>query len=197
MIEVESKFTTERENLAQLLSKAERLKAGEIIDEFADTQNFDLVRNKLRLRRRNGQWQLKVGVKNNLTAEGIKSYQEVEGEELVEEALQNLLGQGLRKMEIFAEIHKFREKFLLQGFGIDLDRANYKFSEYQVNEVELMVESEAEKPLAEAKIREFAAENNLILGDVRGTLMEYLYRHQNQLYQHLKRLKKEANSGKF
>ncbi|MGL5831389.1 MAG: CYTH domain-containing protein [Candidatus Altimarinota bacterium] len=194
LIEVESKFQTERNNLSRLLSEAERVKAEEITDEFADTKDFDLVRNKLRLRRRNGEWQLKIGVRNNLTADGIKSYQEVEGDDVVNEALLKLVGKNLNEMEVFAVIEKFREKYSLMGFGIDLDRANYRLSEYQVNEIELMVESEAEKALAEERIRQFASEQNLILGEVRGTLMEYLYRHQHSVYQKLKKLKKEGRA---
>ena len=189
-IEVESKFTSERQNLAELLGRAEKIKDDKIIDEFADTEKFDLIKNKLRLRRRNGEWQLKVGMRNNLTPEGIKSYQEIAGDMAVESELQRLIGMGIKDMRVFAEIHKFREKFSLGEFGIDLDRADYKLSEYQVNEIELIVGSEAEKPQAEDKIRQFALENNLLLGDVRGTLMEYLYRHQHHLYQQLKALKK-------
>lgn len=192
LIEVESKFQTDRSNLSRLLSEAERVKAEEITDEFADTKDFDLVRNKLRLRRRNGEWQLKIGMRNNLTADGIKSYQEVEGDNVVNEALLKLVGKNLNEMEVFAVIEKFREKYSVMGFGIDLDRANYRLSEYQVNEIELMVESEAEKALAEERIRQFASEQNLILGEVRGTLMEYLYRHQHSVYQKLKKLKKEG-----
>lgn len=192
-IEVESKFTSERNNLVELLGRAKKIKDDKIVDEFADTANFDLIKNKLRLRRRNGEWQLKVGMRDNLTAEGIKSYQEIAGEMAVEEELQSLIGKGIKEMKVFAEINKFREKFQIGEFGIDLDRADYRFSEYQVNEVELIVGSEEEKPLAEEKIRQFAMENNLILGKARGTLMEYLYRHQRELYQKLKLLKKEYN----
>lgn len=197
MIEIESKFDAEKINLQEMLKRAKHVKSERILDEYADTADFALVRNKLRLRRRNGEWQLKIGMKNNLTPEGIKSYEEVEGEEKVACSLEEITKKNLREMQTFAEIRKFRQKFLLGEFIIDLDIANFGPSVYEVKELELLVEEENQRAEAEEKIRRFAEENKLVLGKPRGMLMEYLHRHNNELYKKLKILKKEANSGKI
>jgi adenylate cyclase class IV len=185
MIEVESKFTISAEKLAELLKQAEKISEQKIFDQYFDCGLFSLMRKDIWLRRRQGIWEIKIPPNRESRQSEVKSYLESQDLDLIEKTVMTCSGLSLSQVKCYAEINKFRQKYRLEEFTLDLDLADYGSSQYQVNEIELMAKNELERQDALRKIRVFAEEKGLILGKVRGTLMEFLYREKADLYEEL------------
>lgn len=177
MIEIEKKFRIEKDLLERLLIGAELVGKKEFTDVYYDTHDHALTKKDIWLRARAGRFELKVPMGTGKgKGKGMDSYEELEEEALIATRL-GLPASGNFEDSLsragyqpFATIVTKRTKYKKDGFGIDVDDAGY----YAVMEIERMVESEDEMAEAERNIADFASAHGLVLGQVRGKVIEYL-----------------------
>jgi MFS transporter, DHA1 family, tetracycline resistance protein len=184
MFEVEKKFKLNEEEKKRLLEGARFLGEKTFRDSYFDTGEFALSKNDIWLRKRGEQFQLKLPVQSE-GKEIADQYQEIEGEEKIREifAIPKIADfeKDIEKFGygIFCDCTTTRKKYQKEGFMIDLDQAisnlpgEQDFS-YQITEIELMVESQAEILSASEKIQKFAQKNELTPVQNRGKVIEYL-----------------------
>jgi len=161
-------------------------------DRYYDTRDYVLTTKDIWLRQRDSNWQCKVPVgfcaKKNEKPEVsmVDQYLELETDaDIINFMKENSLGTyslpanqmdifvQRNKMVEFASIESVRRKFSLREFVIDLDMTNFG---YGIGEVELLLDSEDQVPIARQKVEEFCKEFGLTTG-VRGKVLEYLYRN--------------------
>jgi adenylate cyclase class IV len=198
MFEVEKKFQLNKGELKRLLKGAEFLGEQTFRDLYYDTADFTLSKNNIWLRKRGEQFQLKLPVarKEKLQAQTTQ-YQEIKGEEKIREIFAvapvadfetdiEKFGYG-----IFCDLTTTRKKYQQAGFIMDLDQTVSNLTgeddfSYQVVEVELMVESQAEIFSASAKIIEFAKKNKLKIETKKGKVLAYLFQKRPGHYRGIK-----------
>ncbi len=198
MIEVEKKFQLNKIELKKLLEGAEFLGEQTFRDLYYDTADFNLSKNNIWLRKRGEQFQLKLPVAGNEKLQTqTTQYQEIEGEEKIREIFAippiadfemdiEKFGYG-----IFCDLTTIRKKYQKAGFTIDLDQTvsnltgEQDFS-YQIVEIELMVEGQAEILSAAEKISAFAEKNKFGVKKVRGKVLEYLFQKKPGHYKGIK-----------
>ncbi|MFA7285578.1 MAG: CYTH domain-containing protein [Candidatus Paceibacterota bacterium] len=156
MIEVEKKFIPTEENLKMLLTDAEFL--GEVTnhDIYYDYPDYRFLKGDIALRKRNGRFELKI-------QSGSGIHEEIEDIEKIKEYFNTSdLQEFINETLISAiEYRTVRKKYKKEDFSIDIDETDFG---YQVGEIELMVDNEADVKNAEDKIESFALRNNLELG---------------------------------
>lgn len=195
MFEVEKKFKLNREEKERLIEGAEFLGEKTFNDLYFDTEEFTLSKNDIWLRKRGEQFQLKLPVQS----EGKKladQYQEIDGEEKIREifAIPKIVyfEKDIEKFGygVFCNCTTIRKKYQKDGFTIDLDQTvsnlpgEQDFS-YQIAEIELMVESQAEIFSASKKIEKFAKENNFKFEEARGKVAQYLFQKRPKHFEAL------------
>ncbi len=198
MIEVEKKFQLNKIELKKLLEGAEFLGEQTFRDLYYDTADFTLSKNDIWLRKRGEQFQLKLPVAGNDSLQTqTTQYQEIEGEEKIREIFAippiadfemdiEKFGYG-----IFCDLTTIRKKYQQAGFTIDLDQVvsnlvgEQDFS-YQIIEVELMVESQAEIASAAEQISAFAEKNKFGGEKVQGKVLAYLFQKKPKHYKGIK-----------
>lgn len=178
MIEVEKKFQPTEEQLAEMLDGAEF--SGEIVnhDVYYDYQDYRLFKRGIRLRDRNGRFELKIGrsagvseeIENN---EDIKKYFDADGslKEFVDKNFIPIIDYETR-----------RKKYKKDGFVIDVDNLSFGYS---TCEIELLVEKEEEIQEAEDKITNFAGEYNFEFKNLPGKRVEYLRLIKPEVYKEI------------
>lgn len=178
MIEVELKFTFNDEILQKLKDFGAVLENDcNFSDIYYDTTDFQLVLSDYWLRQRNGNVELKYPPHGSYsTVDNFCGtvYREIHDVNLIGELLEMLFnGKTLKatfrnfseivdryKFQAFAEIHTRRKSYRLKEFCIVLD---YVGDEYQVGEIETMVEDEAQVSEARQKIQNFAERIGILL----------------------------------
>lgn len=153
MIEVEKKFQPTEEHLASLLQSADF--RGEIVnhDIYYDYSDYRLLKNRVRLRSRNGKFELKIG-KSAGVAEEIENDREIAAYFGITTNVHDFVTTELHPI---IDYKTNRKKYLKEGFSIDVDKLDFGFN---VCEIELLVENEKEIKDAEEKIIHFAARFN-------------------------------------
>lgn len=181
MIEVEKKFKLSEDDTLNLLKGAEFLGEKKFIDIYYDRDDYNLSKNDIWLRNRNGKWDLKIP-KHVIGKDLTQQYQEIEGEDKIREVfglpVKNDFVLDIKEFgyEVFCRCETFRKKYQKEGFNIDIDLVDYGDFEYSLAEIELMVESEELMNMAAKKIEEFATNSGLKNAYVRGKVREYLFR---------------------
>ena len=181
-VEVESKFLLSPKQRHALLSLAGTLTS--FADIYYDKHDYVLTSKNWWLRRRGGEWELKVdrfGLKGTSTV-----YEEVAGER----AIARWLGFSLNGNSLEHELQVYGYRFLVElithrriyrvdDFSITTDSvsADCGAFSYEICEIELLV-PEGERELARARIVACARELGLSLVPVRGKLIEYFWRHR-------------------
>jgi adenylate cyclase class IV len=199
MIEVEKKFIFGETFLAVVKEKGVFLKKIVMHDIYFDTADYKLTLQNIWLRKRDGKFELKVGLKNpdKFSAGRSDQYVEIDNEEEIFTKLglplSDNLEASLKKENYipFCSYKTTREKYTLNGLTIDLDVADFGGLVYQVGECEVMVSSNEEIPAAEDKIKKFLNEFNVASSNVPTKLMFYLYHKDKKHYQAL------INSGLY
>ena len=178
MIEVEKRIRRDQETKNLLLIGAQFMNRKELNDIYYDKNDYELTCNDIWLRSRNGNFQIKIGIKGakgdqykEIEDDGeIKKFLNIPEEEKIDDFLKE------NDFEEFCIFHTVREKYSNNGFSIEIDesKTNDGFS-YDLAEIELMVENEEEANQAREKIMDFLKEKgisskNLFLGKV----LEYL-----------------------
>lgn len=178
MIEVELKFAFTDEILQKLKAIGAVYENDfNFSDKYYDTADFQLVLSDYWLRQRNGNVELKCPPHGSYsTVDGCCGtvYREVHDVNTIGELLEMLFnGKTLTatfqsffeivdhyKFQVYAEIHTRRKSFRLKEFCIDLD---YVGEEYQVGEIETMIEDEAQVSEARQRVQNFAQRIGILL----------------------------------
>ncbi len=148
MIEVEKKFQPTEEQLQELLKDSEFL--GEVVnhDVYYDYPDYRLVKRDIRLRNRNGSFELKIG-KGSGVAEEI----EVESEIVKYFNTDSLEDFVKDNFVVFMDYSNSRKSYKKDGFTIALDDMSFN---YKMCEIELLIEDESESEEATKNIMDFA-----------------------------------------
>jgi len=187
--EIEQKFEPKLESVESLTAEAEFV--GEKInhDEYFDNERYSLTTRDVWLRRRNGEFQMKVPFNEDIKDRTLDRYQELEGEEAIAEyfdwdlsarSFEDYLNENFAP---FIDFESTRQKFGHPGgFTIDIDRTDF---DYDMLEIELLVDNKEEMPEAAERIRNEAKKHGLKVGYRYGKVIELIRR---QSPEHFKKL---------
>ena len=165
MIEVEKKVHLDPIQLKKIQLKATFLHSKQIEDTYYDTDDFRYTLENIWIRKRNRSFEVKAAVVKESGL--IDRYDEIVQEELIIRKLglknTSSLPSLLEENGIlpFCTFTTLRQKYQYKEFAIDLDRANFGALQYDVAEIELVVTSEEEIPIAENKINSLLQEFGL------------------------------------
>lgn len=177
MIEVESRFKLTDLQLEEVINDSVFMEDVVIHDIYYDYSDFRLFKNKTRLRKRNGNFELKIGQIG-------EEDEELEDQKLIEEYfriadLDTFVGESLFPV---IEYETKRSSYKNGKIRIDVDRTNF---DYQICEVEILVENTNDIVGARREISEFAKrygfENQKALPKRR----EFLRRFNGQVYKEI------------
>ncbi|MBD3281272.1 CYTH domain-containing protein [Candidatus Uhrbacteria bacterium] len=191
MYEIEKKFHLSDEQQKRLLNGAKLISEQQISDTYFDDKSHSLTTKDCWLRKRNGNFELKAGLPGH-DMRVINQYNEITNEDEIRERLniqktasidEDLVAAGCAP---FVHCVTTRRKYTKDGFTIDLDEVDYDSDfEYNLAEIELTFEDEAERQHAVNKILTFAKKNHLTDEPVRGKVIEYLAQKRPSHYQAL------------
>ena len=186
MIEVEKNFDISPSDKERLIKESQFLGKKVFTDIYYDTTDYGLTRKDRWLRQRNNKWELKIPFAQKDANERITDqYYELENEKEIAKALEinftESFSEAVKRSGFFplATITTTRETYQKEDFRIDFDEMDFGFSAL---EVELLVVSESEVPLAEKRILEFAKNHGLKDNKVRAKVIEYLFRNNLDHY---------------
>ncbi len=191
MIEVEKKFLLKGDDEKRLIEGADFIGEKVFTDIYYDTKDFSLTGNDNWLRQRDGKFELKLSL-NKEAVRKANFYDEIEDEDRIKEFL-GISGYDMEDILLEKGYFKFcickttRRKYKKGIFGIDIDFVEYGDFNYQLAEIELMVENKSEMAKALENIIDFAKEKGLNTGYVRGKVLVYL---KEKSPQHFKALVK-------
>jgi adenylate cyclase class IV len=188
-IEVEKKFSLTDEQEMKLLEGAEFLGEKKFTDTYYDDDRYSLTTKDTWLRSREGRFELKVPLNVAIEERVTDRYRELETDEEIAGYLNlpehEALADALREIGYnpFATIVTTRRKYKKDGYGIDLDIADFG---YNIAEIEYMTDEESKIQDATQKLVEYAtahglSESSVILGKV----VEYLRRNDPVHFQAL------------
>lgn len=189
MIEIEKKFALKDEDAKRLLDGATFIKEIVMVDSYYDLPERTLSLKDWWLRERNGAFELKMSAyEGNWREQEVNQYTEAETDPEIAAALGLTIATSLRDSlqkagyAPFATITTTRRKYTKEGFAIDMDVMDFG---YAITEIELMIEDVSQTQVAVEKILAFARKNNLVVGPVRGKLLELLYRTDRAFFDKL------------
>ena len=150
MIEVEKKFQPTDEQLAKLLENSHFVKEVVNHDIYFDYPDYRLLKARIRLRSRNGSFELKIGKPGkNEGAEEIEIKEEIE-KYFNTDNLEEFMAKNLHPV---IDYKTKRNKYKNGEFAIDVDEMSFGYS---LCEIELLVENEEQINEAQEKIFNFA-----------------------------------------
>lgn len=190
MIEVEKKFSPGKAQIEGLTRGADFLMTKIFTDIYFDTSDYSLTRKDIWLRKRAGQYELKVSMNEgvSMSQRQADKYKELETETEIKDALgipqEKTLGTALEEagFEPFCSITTTRTEYKIGDFKIDI---NFMDFGYKIVEIELMVGSEDQRSVAAESILAFAKNRGLETGYVMGKVIEFLRRNNPEHFQAL------------
>jgi adenylate cyclase class IV len=187
--EVEKKFVLTKEQEEKLLQGAEFLGEKKFADTYYDDAAWSLTTKDIWLRDREGRFELKVPMNVAIEERVTDRYQELETDKEIAKFLQlpenTPLADALKEKGYapFVMIATSRRKYKKDGYGIDLDEADFGYS---VAEIEYMAEDGSKMQEATDKLIAYAASQGIANDDVvRGKVAEYLRRNDPTHFQAL------------
>lgn len=153
-IEVEAKFRFEAAAVARLRGATGAREVGRraFTDEYFDTRDYALTRRDVWVRRREGEWQAKVGARER--GDGVDVYEEVEGKEAVREVVKDA-----GALESFVTLRTERRSLEVPFSGrvvrVDLDEVSPY--DYRIGECEVQASSDSGVEEARGLVRSFCA----------------------------------------
>ncbi len=180
MIEVEKKFRPTQEQLTALLEDAEFIGEKILEDVYYDYPDYRLFKKEIRLRERNGNYELKIG---DDEVAGIA--EEIEGEEDIKSylkiavPLKDFIKDNLIKI---IEYTTKRIKYKKDKFAIDVDDLSFGF---KCVEIELMVSDVADTNEAHQKIISFVQHYGFEINDVPSKREEYFRLNKPDIHRKL------------
>jgi adenylate cyclase class IV len=166
MIEVEKKFQPTEEQLAAMLKDAQFIAKKTLHDIYYDYPDYRFFKGAIRLRNRNGSFELKLR-KTSMIALEVEDKKEIEKYFGIEDL------ESFVKNELIIAVDYIQEATLYKKgeFTIDVSKMSYG---YDVSEIELLVEKEEEEKDAENKILNFLKEYNVEIKKFKAKPIEYL-----------------------
>lgn len=187
MIEVEKKFILAESDISRLSDGAEFISKKTFTDVYYDTRGFLLTAKDHWLRVRNERPELKIPMSEVLTRTA-EQYEEMEDEMAIRKFLGLPLEGRFERVLVENGFEKFctcittRQKYSKEGFVIDIDEVRFPSFDYNIGEIELLVNDRSEMEDASRKIVDFAARNGVKFSPVRGKVIEYLKRERPEHY---------------
>lgn len=191
-IEVEKKVKLDPHHIEQIEEKGIFVKEVQFKDTYFDRADFYLTTRNIWLRKRDHQFELKVGVKK---ANGlIDRYEEITDEQKIlthlnlpsnfsENILDTFSDAGIIP---FSSFTTQRKSYILGEFSIDIDIANFGDLMYRVAEFELLVSSIDQIKEAEEKIKNILLQMKIDFSIViPAKLTYYLYHKWQEHYKAL------------
>ena len=188
MIEVEKKFILTEDQEKRLVDGAEFLGEKKIVDAYYDDSRYSLTTKDTWLRRRNGKFELKVPMNEIMERRVSDQYRELETDEEIAAFLGlpagKILSETLREKGYapFLVLTTTRRKYRKDGFGIDLDSADFG---YNVAELECIIDDKSKVRETTQKIIDYAKTYGFGEGVVRGKVCEFLRRKKPGHFQAL------------
>lgn len=184
MIEIEKKFIPEEGDIERITKDAEFI--GEIINDDAYyDKNFSMTKKDIYIRKRNGKFQMKIGIGRRGLEGVISTYEEIDDEDAIRKKLRIPKKGGLDAdleesgYKPFGSWKTARREYKKGEFTIDVDSVDYG---YEVIEIELLVESIADIDKATNKILDFAKESGLTKSAKTGKVSQFLLRYHPEQY---------------
>lgn len=189
MIEIEKKFIPGEGDIERITKDAEFI--GETInDDTYYDKDFLLIKKDIYVRRRNGAFEMKVGIRRKGMEGLISTYREVDDENTIREKL-GITKKGNLDEDLEANGYKpfgawktTRRKYKKGEFTIDIDSVDY---DYEVIEIELLVESLDDMDKATNKILDFAKELGLTNSPKTGKVSGFLTRNYPEKYKEIRK----------
>jgi len=190
MFEIEKKFILTEKQKERLIDGAEFLGEKTFTDIYYDTEQYSLTKNDIWLRSRDGHFELKLPLQKNgynLT----NQYNELDGEEKIRQVFGIApMGSFLEDIQSFGyapfcECKTVRKKYKKGKFSIDLDKVYFDNFNYCLAKIEVMVENRENIKTANDDILAFADSLVLRAENIRGKIVEYLFREKPQHYRAL------------
>lgn len=178
MIEVEKQFQPTEQELNTILKGAQFV--GEKInhDIYYDFSDYRLIKENIRLRSRNGSFELKIGKESGST-------EEIEDEEKIKQYFNTNLELGKfieQNLEKIIDYKTNRKKYKKDNFTIDVDQLDFG---YNLCEIEIMVTEESEVKEAQEKISNFFKKYNLKTERIPEKREEYLRLKKPEIYKEI------------
>ena len=193
MIETEKKCKPSENFLNFLKDNAQNF--GECVckDIYLDFEDFRLMKNDIRLRLRNGKYELKIPVPGEKQAD---VYEEIEDENQILKKL-NLKNFDNLVEKISLVTH--RRKFKFGEFNIDADEVTSPGKNFscRLAEIELMTESADEYEITQQKIFEFMRDHEIKNEVVNGKCVEYIKKYYPELFEFMIRSPRHAKRIKI
>ena len=188
MIEVEKKFQPTEEQLKMLLAGAEFLGEKEYTDIYYDLPDLSFYKRELRLRKRNDDYELKIQISDSKQHKAVFNEEVTESGEILarlgfdrNDNLEKIIRENL---VILCTIKTKRKKYRVGEFEIDVDETDF---DYNICEIELMVESEANINEAEQKILTLAEHFGFSTKKLPGKVAECLRKTRPEIYKELRK----------
>lgn len=178
MIEVERQYEPTSEQYASLLEGAEFLGEVKNHDIYYDYPDFKFFKNKIKLRNRNGRFEIKQKISNNIVRE-IENEEEIKSFLGITKDLQSFAKEDLI---VFLEYTTTRQKYKKEGFIIDVDETDFGMKSC---DIEIMVETEELAEKAEEKLNDFAQKYNLVSRKILSKRATYLKLFKPEVYNEL------------
>ncbi len=179
MFEVEKKYVVTEKQKKRLIKGAEFLGEKIIVDEYFDTEDYNLTLNDMWLRCRNGTFEINLPMDKN--GKGFANrYQEVEGEDKIRQIFainpEKSFREDIRSFgyETFLRCSTERREYKKGKFKIIFDEADFGDFKFSISEIELMVENAGEIQKASEEIFEFSRKQGLVNKNNQGKIIEYL-----------------------
>lgn len=183
MIEVEKGFQVTEEELGNLLRDAEFSGDRTNHDIYYDFSDYHFFNNGIKLRNRNGSFELKIKLPNGSSNE-IEDEEEVRKYLNTELPIQDFVD---KNMIVFSDYINNRRKYKKGEFVIDVEGLDFveRVLKGKVIEIELMVSNENEVSLAIDKILNFAKEYGITHKKIPAKREIYLMVYNPDLYKKL------------
>lgn len=177
MIEVEKKFKLTKGQLESLLRESEFVCTKDNHDIYYDYKDYRLLKSNIKLRNRNGNFELKIKTSTGVNIE-IEKIEEIKKYFKIIN-LDNFVKENL---QIIIDYKTTRNEYKNDEFIIDHDVTDF---DYELCEIELMVNNNNEEEKAKQKILEFALAHNFNIDKVLSKRMEYLRRFKPDIYREI------------
>jgi len=189
MIEIEKKFIPEKGDIERVTEGAEFISETINDDTYYD-KDFYLTKKDVYVRKRNGAFEMKVGIRRRGFEGIISTYEEVNNENAIREKL-GITKKGTLEEDLeasgyspFGAWKTTRRKYRKGDFTIDVDSVDYG---YEVVEIELLVGNLLDMDRATNKILDFAKESNLTKSAKTGKVSEFLKRNYPEEYKEIRK----------
>lgn len=188
MIEVEIKVCVTDEQREELILGAHLIEEVSITDHYYDSHDYKLTTNGLWLRKRDGQFELKMpatkyggfNLNKNIPMHEIcdkNKIAEILGLSVdINKNLQDAFELALESAG-YKALYKFvntRKSYAKEGFKIDFDIADFGDFTYSVCEIELQVENKEQTGAALEKIYAFVDQHGICKDKVEGKIGRYI-----------------------